>query len=106
MNSLLVKHKDEIARLCEKYGVAKLEVFSLLNSAEFDLARDEFEFIADLREGGDIFLRYTDFALALEDLLGNKVVLVDETRLKPRFLTAIAESREVVFASADRTIAA
>jgi len=51
-------------------------------------------------------LRFTDFALGLEDLLGRPVVLVDERRLKPDFLEVIADSREVVFASADRTVAA
>ncbi|MGD9714067.1 MAG: nucleotidyltransferase family protein, partial [Thermomicrobiales bacterium] len=76
------------------------------NTPEFDPERSDFDFIATFQTGGDMFLRYMGFASSLEELLGRSVDLVSEERLKPRFLNSIAPTREVLFASADSSIAA
>jgi uncharacterized protein len=106
MNAILEAKKEQIDELCRKYGVAKLEVFGSANTSEFDPVTSDFDFIVKFREGGDMFLRYMEFANSLEELLGRSADLVSEERLKPRFLESIAVTREVVFASADQTIAA
>ncbi len=106
MNQIIEQNMPEIVELCKKYEVAKLELFGSANTPEFDPEYSDFDFIATFEKGGDMFIRYMDFATSLEELLGRSVDLVSEERLKPRFLESIAPTREVLFASADDTIAA
>jgi predicted nucleotidyltransferase len=106
MNPILESKMPAITELCRKYGVAKLEVFGSANTPEFDPERSDFDFILELEEDGDYFARYMEFTNALERLLERSADFVSEERLRPRFLNNIAPTREVLFASTDKIIAA
>ncbi|MGE3798660.1 MAG: nucleotidyltransferase domain-containing protein, partial [Thermomicrobiales bacterium] len=41
------KHLDEIIRLCEEYGVARLEIFGSAVSGEFDPERSDVDFLIE-----------------------------------------------------------
>ena len=106
MNAILESKMSAITELCRKYGVAKLEVFGSANTSEFDPETSDFDFILELSDNGDYFVRYMEFADALEQVLGHPVNLLSEERLRPRFLESIAPTREVIYASTDQTVAA
>ena len=99
--------QPEIARLCEQYGVRKLDVFGSAATGEFDPETSDYDFVIDFLDyGPGISDRFIDFADALEALLGRSVDFAFEEKMKPRFLAAVNESREVVFATRDGTVAA
>ncbi|MBX3069350.1 MAG: nucleotidyltransferase domain-containing protein [Thermomicrobiales bacterium] len=107
MHSTLRQQQDAIGQLCREFGVVRLEVFGSSNRQDFDADTSDFDFIVDMgsyRQG--IGRRFVAFADAMESLLGRRVDLVFEERMKPRFREAAAETREVIVASGDSTIAA
>jgi hypothetical protein len=100
MNPRLEANGNRIIELCKAFGVMKLEAFGIANTPEFDPSQDDFEFIAEFSEDG----RYVPSVH--EPLLGRPVVLVDETRLKSGFAESIAPTREGLFTSSNRMVAA
>jgi predicted nucleotidyltransferase len=46
MNATLVQHLPSIAALCQRYGVAHLELFGSGTSAEFNVESSDFDFLA------------------------------------------------------------
>lgn len=105
MNAILESKMPAIADLCRKYGVAKLEVSGSASALEFDPETSDFDFILELGEDGDYFVRYMEFADGLERVLGIPVNLLSEELLRPHFLESIAPTREVIFASTDQVVA-
>ncbi|MGD9715075.1 MAG: nucleotidyltransferase family protein, partial [Thermomicrobiales bacterium] len=103
----LQQNAEEIEELCKRHGVQRLEVFGSSNRSDFDGDLSDFDFIVDFGEyRPGIARRYLEFAESLESLLGRRVDLVFEERMTARFREAVAETREVIFASGDRPIAA
>jgi len=86
MNPTLEAQKAAIAKICKTYGVVKLDVFGSANTPEFDPERSDFDFVMEFAEGGDMFIRFMEFADSLEALLGWSVDLVFEHRLSAAFL--------------------
>ena len=79
-------HSREIAALCEKYRVVRLEVFGSAARGGFDAATSDIDLIAEFastREPGYAD-RYMDFADALEALLGYKVDLLTPPSIRNR----------------------
>ncbi len=106
MHPLLQANQNDISALCRRYGVAKLEVFGSANTTDFDDQCSDFDFLVEFGDGGDMFLRFMEFANELEQLLGRPVDLVSEERLRPHFLESIAATRKEIYASKDGTVAA
>ena len=78
MNAILSDHAREIAELCARYQVLRLEAFGSVVGADFDAASSDVDLIAVFatpREPGYAD-RYMDFAQALESLFGRKVDLL------------------------------
>ena len=107
MNAILKQHHDAIDDICRLYGVSRLDVFGSATRQDFDPATSDFDFVIDFSDyGRGVARRFVEFADALEVLLGRKVDLVFEERMKPRFREAVDETREVVFEQGDRPVAA
>ena len=107
MHAKLQDQSSAIFEHCRQYGVRRLEVFGSSNRSDFDAGQSDFDFIIDFGEyEPGIAGRFVAFADALEALLGRKVDLVFEERMKPRFREAVAETREVIFAAGDCPVAA
>lgn len=107
MHPTLQENRIAIAELCRRFGVERLEAFGSSNRSDFDPEQSDFDFVVDFGEfQPGIARRYIEFADALESLLGRRVDLVFEQRMKPRFRAAVDETREVIFASGDRPVAA
>lgn len=56
MNTILEEKKAAIAGVCRQYGVTKLEVFGSANTRDFDPERNDFDFVVEFAEGGDMFI--------------------------------------------------
>jgi len=108
MNPILEAKKEQIADLCRKYGVAKLEVFGSANTPEFDPERSDFDFVIEFSKSGeaDLLSRFVGFADDLETELGWSADFVFESKMRLRFRAFIAPQREVIYEAADDTVAA
>jgi uncharacterized protein len=107
MHPTLELNRPAISNLCEMYGVIKLEVFGSATRSDFDPLTSDFDFVIDISaEEPRVGRRFLIFAEELEALLGRRVDLVFEERMKPRFREAVNETREVVFERRDGPVAA
>jgi predicted nucleotidyltransferase len=108
MHPVITEHKQEIARLCDEYGVVRLELFGSATGSDFDPHESDLDFIVDL--GGyerGVAKRFLHFARALESLLGKSVDLITDEQIRnPYFRQAIEEQRVTVYSARDRQAAA
>lgn len=83
---LIELNMNKIAALCRKYKVAKLWVFGSILTPKFDDSSDiDFSVIFHYDQISDMFLTFFDFIEELQEVLGRKVDLVDETAVKNSF---------------------
>ena len=68
MNSVLDRHRQEIAALCRRFGVRRLELFGSGTSRDFDPQSSDLDFLVDFGADGDqdLFHRYFGLKLASE----------------------------------------
>lgn len=80
---MIEMNMDKIAALCKKYKVAKLWVFGSILTPRFNDESDvDFSVIFHYDQISDLFLTFFDFIDELQQLLGRKVDLIDETAVK------------------------
>ena len=95
--------KEELADLCRRHGVTRLEVFgSAARGTDFDPQTSDIDFLVEFRLDNRRapLQQYFNFAEALRQSLGRSVDLVESAAIKNPYLrTAIDKSREVVYAS-------
>lgn len=103
MHAEIADRKDQLAELCRRYDVARLEVFgSAARAADFDPATSDVDFLVEFDRAADVRLAEHYFGLraALRDLLARPVDLVQPGAIRNSRLRAIIdEEREVVYAS-------
>lgn len=104
MIELLEQHRQEIATLCRKYGVRRLELFGSAaggGRGDFDPAQSDvdffFEFDADPLRLADRFFGLME---DLEHLLGRKVDLVSSQDAKNPFFLQVANQHRVTLYAA------
>ena len=108
MTDLIDKNRDQIAALCEQFGVRRLEVFGSAASGSFDPERSDVDFVLDFGAGYDptLFHRYFDLKEAFEKLLGRNVDLVMVGALvNPYFIESVNRTRQLVYAAPVREVA-
>ena len=104
MHHLIDQHRAEIATMCRRYGVRRLEVFgSAARGEDFDPVESDADFLVAFDpEVSDLspLEQYFGLAEALERLLKRPVDLVESGALRnPFILASINQTREVVYAS-------
>jgi predicted nucleotidyltransferase len=103
MHTLIEQRRTEIAMLCRRYDVRRLEVFgSAARGVDFDPLNSDADFLVDFAPGKDLHPLAQFFGLAndLEILLGRKIDLVESGTIKnPFILASIDRAREIVYAS-------
>ena len=78
MITAITSHREELAALCRRFHVRRLDVFgSAARAADFDPARSDLDFLVEFAGEGDELTRFVDFKEALEALLARRVDLVD-----------------------------
>ena len=103
MHAAISRKKDELAQLCRRYGVARLDVFgSAARGVDFDPRSGDADFLAEFDPGSApaTLDQYFDFRDGLRGALGLPVDLVDAAAVRNPYLrAAIDRSRELVYAS-------
>lgn len=100
MHRSLVSQLPGITALCEKHGVAHLELFGSATGTEFNPASSDFDFLVELDPSipGSRAKRWTELADGLEQLLGRHVDLVNPRYIRnPYFLQAVNNSRALIY---------
>jgi uncharacterized protein len=99
----IVLHRRELAELCRRFHVRRLDLFGSAARGDFDRARSDLDFLVEFDRGHPQALSLkTFFGLrdALEELLRRPVDLVEPAALRNPYLKAsIERSRELVFAA-------
>jgi len=108
MNSLISDNLTQIAALCWKYRIRRLDLFGSATTSTFDAATSDLDFVVDLGPYDDAIAdRYLDFADALESLFGRSVDLVtDKSITNPYFRHQVETQRIPVYADGDGQAAA
>ena len=103
MHPAIADKKDELAELCRRHGVARLEVFgSAARGTDFDPTSSDADFLVKFRRINDraSLEQYFDFADALRETLGRPVDLVESSAVKNPYLrAAINKSRKLLYAA-------
>ena len=108
MTDTIEKNRDQIAALCQRFGVRRLEVFGSAASGSFDPERSDVDFLLDFGADYDrtLFSRYFGLKEALEKLLGRNVDLVMLGALvNPYFIESVNRTRKLVYAAPVREAA-
>ena len=85
MHEDIAKRRPDLAALCRRYDVARLEVFgSAARGADFDPSRSDADFLVEFKKGAGLSAldQFFGFAEALEQLLGRPVDLVERKALE------------------------
>ena len=100
VDTYLNRQLPGIVALCERYGVAHLELFGSATGGEFDPVSSDYDFLVELdaEVPGSRAKRWIDLAEALEQLLGRHVDLVNPRYIRnPYFQRAVDNSRTVIY---------
>ena len=96
-------HRDEIAALCRRFHVRRLELFgSAARGADFDPATSDVDFLVEFDPTHRLhaFDDYFGVKEGLEALLGRRVDLVVEKAVRnPYFRATIDRTRQPVYAA-------
>jgi predicted nucleotidyltransferase len=103
MASILEPHQGDIAQLCRRYGVRRLELFGSATTDAFDSQRSDLDFLVDFEAGPtDLFTRYFGLKESIESLYRRDVDLVMIGALhNPYFIESVNKTRQLVYAAED-----
>jgi hypothetical protein len=87
-STLLTAHREELARLTERYRVRSIKVFGSV-ALGTDRPDSDLDLLVEFEPSVPGLAR-VDFAEAVEDLLGVKVDMINPASADPRFLRTIA----------------
>jgi uncharacterized protein len=103
MIGIVEDRRAEVAVLCEKYGVKRLDLFGSAAGHGFDPEASDLDFIVSFerRDPPELFDRYFGLNEDLEKLFGRRVDLVTEDALlkDPDFAEGISGERVSLYAS-------
>lgn len=103
MHQLIVEKKEEIAVICRKYDVAKLEIYgSAARGTDFDPYTSDADFLVEYNPPllPGLSKRYFGMIRDLRTILGRKVDLLTIGSVRKKYLLeAINRDRELVYAA-------
>ncbi|MCY3674130.1 MAG: nucleotidyltransferase domain-containing protein [Paracoccaceae bacterium] len=101
MHRLIADKQDEIAAICRRYRVERLEVFgSAARGTDFDLDNSDVDFLVEFNSEKEpvTLQRYLDMIEDLSSAMARGIDLVEEKWIRNPYLKeAINEERELVF---------
>lgn len=102
MHAYITEKREELAELCRRYDVVRLEIFgSAARATDFDPDTSDADFLVEFDPDSNLppFRQYFGLVEELSKTLGCPVDLVEdhETR-NPYLRTSINQSRELVYA--------
>lgn len=102
MNGLVESKKEEVARICGRYGVSRLDLFGSASGECFDPDRSDLDFVVSFKVTGEtrLFDRYFGLREELVKLFGREVDLLMEGAIRnPYFAKSVNESRTPLYAA-------
>jgi hypothetical protein len=102
MIALIKSKRKELARLCGRYRIRRLDVFGSAAEGGFDSGRSDVDLLVEFEPmaSADHAECYFGALEALEALFGRPVDLVEAPGLdNPYFLEAIRPTRETIYAT-------
>ena len=102
MAPLITQHRTELADLCRRFHVARLDVFGSAATDEFDPRRSDLDFLVEFGRvpPDQRFSTFFEFQRALAELFGRPVDLVEAGAPRnPYFLRRLDQSRRSVYAA-------
>ncbi len=96
----LTDHHAEVAALCARFGVQRLELFGSAARGEFCSGSSDYDFLVQLDPAADgsRAVRLIGLAEALESLLGARVDLVNPRYIRnPYFAAEVERSRLPIY---------
>jgi predicted nucleotidyltransferase len=102
MHPAIARCRDEIAELCRRYHVQRLELFGSATGERFDADRSDVDFLVEFEPLAEGQHADTYFGLreSLESLLARPVDLVMTQAIRNRyFLEAIQPTRTLLYAA-------
>ena len=102
MHAYIAEKKEELAELCRRYDVIRLEIFgSAARATDFDPDTSDADFLVEFNPDStqSPFEQYFGLVEALRETLGRPVDLVETRAIQNPYLrVAINKSRELVYA--------
>lgn len=98
----LESRREALARICERHGVERLDLFGSATTERFDPEKSDLDFVVsfDHRAPARLFDRYFGLKEDLERLFGREVDLLMEDAIRnPYFAESVSRSRTPVYAS-------
>lgn len=98
----LATRQAELAALCARFAIRRLELIGSAASGKFDPARSDLDFLVDLSDTDRMtpFEQYFGLKEELERLFSRPVDLVmDGASANPYFLKSIDKSRRLLYAA-------
>jgi len=103
MHAAIADKREQLAEICRRYGVARLEIFgSEARGTDFNPETSDADFLVefDPQSAPATLDHYFDFRDALREAVGRPVDLVEKREFRNPYLrAAINKSRELVYAS-------
>ena len=103
MHAAIADKREELAELCRRYDVVRLEVFgSAARSTDLDPDTSDADFLVEFDPDSSLppFEQYFGLVNALRETLQRPVDLVEDHAFRNPYLrTSIDRSRELVYAS-------
>jgi len=102
MIELIQQHVQELASLCQKHHVLRLELFGSAVTGKFDTGASDLDFLVEFLplQEGQYADAYFDLLFELQDLFGRDVDLVTANSIKnPYFIQAINQQKELLYAA-------
>ena len=101
MIAAIEQHREEIAELCRRFGVRRLELFGSAAAGTYDPTRSDYDFFFEFNSDPTRLAdRFFGLAESLEALLGSKVDLVSREDVRnPYFLQVADRNRVTVYAA-------
>jgi predicted nucleotidyltransferase len=102
METSITSHQDQIAELCRRYRVRRLELFGSAVGGNFDPQDSDLDFLVEFQplDEGQHADAYFGLRESLEALLSRPVDLVMTRAIRNRyFLEAIEPTRTVLYAA-------
>lgn len=99
MLPLIEEHRSDLAEVCQRYDVQRLEVFGSATTSRFIPSSSDLDFIVSFANpASGCADRYLALAEALEAMFSRPVDLLTERSIRnPVFRQAVNESRQLVY---------
>ena len=100
MIPLITNHTDQLAEICRRHHVKRLEVFGSAAVGDFNPEKSDIDFLVEFKESDEFSLFQTrrDLTQELESLLNRSVDIVIFANVEnPYFRTSVESTREPIF---------